>query len=29
LIENKIGAEITAVIPDESVPHGQIGFEKI
>lgn len=29
LIENKIGAEITAVIPDESVPHGQIGFETI
>jgi histone acetyltransferase (RNA polymerase elongator complex component) len=29
LIENKIGAEIMHVIPDESVPYGQIGFEKI
>jgi histone acetyltransferase (RNA polymerase elongator complex component) len=28
LIEHKIGAEITGVIHDESVPNGQIGFEK-
>lgn len=29
LMEKKTGAEITGVIPDASVPHGRIGFEKI